>query len=242
MIVYHGLPFGLAKPSAQRVLTNRHILLSYATCKGSQEQYIDLSASTILDNGAFTYWRRKEAYDFEGFVVWARRLIKHPSVEWFLAPDIIDGSEEQNDELLSEVPPDLSRPEICTPVWHLHESVERLLFLCSVAHRVALGSSGQYQRPGSRKWYARMHVIWPLIPHTTKVHGLRMCAGPIVGMFPFSSVDSTTAGRHGRFKGTIPPGPFRNCTPETRVRAIAEEMEMCPKAVAYRGMFKKRGG
>ena len=54
-------------------------------------------------------------------------------------PDVIDGDEASNDELLLAWPKELRG----VPVWHLHESLERLQRLASEWPTVAFGSSGQ---------------------------------------------------------------------------------------------------
>jgi hypothetical protein len=61
-------------------------------------------------------------------------------------PDVIDGTEDDNDALLASWPADIRG----VPVYHLHESLDRLDFLCTRWPTVALGSSGQWPTPGTR--------------------------------------------------------------------------------------------
>ena len=44
------------------------------------------------------------------------------------------------------------------PVWHLHESLERLQRLARCWRTVALGSSGQWSSPGTGVWWKRMGI------------------------------------------------------------------------------------
>jgi hypothetical protein len=60
-------------------------------------------------------------------------------------PDVIDGTEEENDRLSSWLfnhNRDVWRR--CAPVWHMHESIDRLKYQCLARERVCIGSSGQY--------------------------------------------------------------------------------------------------
>lgn len=68
---------------------------------------------------------------------------------------MIDGDEVANDALLADWPKDLRG----VPVWHLHESLERLQRLQRLAvdwQTVAIGSSGQWAHPGTAAWWKRM--------------------------------------------------------------------------------------
>ena len=42
------------------------------------------------------------------------------------------------------------------PVWHMHESAERLRRLGEAWQRIAIGSSGRYSTPGTAGWWQRM--------------------------------------------------------------------------------------
>jgi len=111
---------------------------------------------------------------------------------------VIEGTEHENDAWIEawDLAPDLS-----VPVWHLHESLERLESLCRTFSRVALGSSAAYATIGTARWWARMYEAMdhccdeegrPL----AKLHGLRMLDPRIFMRFPFSSADSTNVARN----------------------------------------------
>lgn len=223
MIVYHGMPTGLDQHGEAKVFRGRHLMVSFATSNaGDLERYAGLGADVVLDNGAFSEWKRGLPLDLEGFLRWAERAVELPSVAWFVAPDSITGGEEENDDMLYSVPRHL-RPW-AVPVWHLHESLHRLKRLCDEYPRVALGGSGEYSRPATASWWRRIAEAFAVVPKTTRIHGLRMASPEIVARCPFASVDSTTAGRHANL-GAKYEGPLANCRPETRVRAYCEHLE-----------------
>ena len=91
--------------------------------------------------------------------------------------------------------------EQSVPVWHMHESLERLERLAAMFPRVALGSSGQWREPGTDDWRVRMHQAFSVLCDEhgrpqVKLHGLRMMDPTIFSHFPFSSVDSTNIVRN----------------------------------------------
>lgn len=65
--------------------------------------------------------------DWTNYYAWVATLMRHPGFDFAVIPDVIDGDEEQNDALVNEWP--LPR-WIGSPVWHMHESIERLYRLC----------------------------------------------------------------------------------------------------------------
>jgi hypothetical protein len=224
------MPSGLDAHDDEKVFGGRHLMVSYATAPGGLERYAALGASIVLDNGAFSEWKRGEPLDVPGFYAWARRAVELPSVAWFVVPDVIGGGECENDELLAGVPAEL-RP-VGVPVWHPHESAERVRRLCDSWPRIALGGSPSYPTPASESWWTRIALAWSAIPRTTRVHGLRMADPRIVERCPFASVDSTTAGRHANL-GAKYEGPLATCRPATRVRAYAEHLEAARAPFAF---------
>jgi hypothetical protein len=90
------------------------------------------------------------------------------------------------------------------PVWHMHESYERLVRLCRTWPRVALGSSGEYADVGTPQWWQRMGGAMDAICDDDgrppcKLHGLRMLNPTVFSQLPLASADSTNvAQNHGR--------------------------------------------
>ncbi len=135
---------------------------------------------------------------------------KHPSFDFALIPDVIDGTEQENSTLTAIWPLGI---QCGVPVWHLHESLPRLRQLCEYWPRVALGSSGEYAQIGTVQWWNRMKeamdVACPFGFPLAKLHGLRMLDPEIFSRFPFSSADSTNVARNigidQAWRGPDPP-------------------------------------
>ncbi len=204
MIHYHGTPLGGKKADTIKFIAGRHVLVPW-TYQSDLAVVREFASSFVLDNGAFTHWRKgtspkcwSEYYD------WVAENMTYPNFDWALIPDVIDGDEEQNDLLLASWPSEL----LCVgvPVFHFHESMDRLGRLARDYHRIALGSSGQYAKPGSSSWWSRMEEIMSVLCNKEgrpicKIHGLRMLDQKIVSMVPLSSADSTNAAQNGNRKG-----------------------------------------
>jgi hypothetical protein len=164
LIHYHGLPM---TPAADMVkaFAGRHAMVSF-----EHPDQIEIAAevcqSVVLDNGAFSAWKSGKPYDFDGYVAWVEKWLKHPAVEWCVIPDIIDGSEGKNDMQLHRWFHKLTG----VPVYHMHESLERLERLVGRYPRVALGSSGTFADPGSKAWWGRMAEMMAVICDADGVH------------------------------------------------------------------------
>lgn len=210
MICYHGLPMTPLTAAAQAVQAG-HAFVSFAR-PDQLHVAIEVAASFAIDNGAFSAWKAGTPItDWAEFYAWAAACKAVPSCDFAVVPDVIDGSEADNDALLAEWP--LPR-WFGAPVWHLHESLERLERLASDWPRICLGSSGEYATIGTPRWWAQMARAMGVICNDdgqpmTKVHGLRMLNPEIFTRFPFSSADSTNIARNIRidqaWRGTYMP-------------------------------------
>jgi len=155
---------------------------------------LKIGASVMLDNGAFSAWTRGITVDWDEYYKWATPHVRHP--HWAVIPDVIDGGEEDNDALLLGCP--LPR-ECAAPVWHLHESICRLIRLCGAYPKVCFGSSGEYRDPGTSAWNTRVNEAWNAIEasgHRPWVHMLRAMKEASNGHWPFASADSTNIARN----------------------------------------------
>lgn len=197
MIHYHGGPI-TPLSVAEDVWTKRHAFISYE----SPEQIAfaaEICQSFALDNGAFSVWRRGAVMDLQGYVAWVKEWERHPGFDWALIPDSIEGDEAENDRLIEEYAGAGGR--LGVPVWHLHESFDRLARLCEVYPRVALGSSGQWAEVGTHDWWQRMGAAMDAVCNDlgqppTKLHGLRMLNPTVFSHLPLSSADSTNVARN----------------------------------------------
>lgn len=153
----------------------------------------------LLDNGAFSTWRKSggEETDWPKWAAWAERWCEYRTT-WAVLPDSIDGGVERNDELLVEWRNVVPRAQ-AAPVWHLHEPLGRLVDLCSDYDRVCFGSSGLYRNPGSPSWHRRVSDAFDAIadehgrvPWIHMLRGMKFAGSH----YPFSSADSTDIARN----------------------------------------------
>lgn len=197
-IHYHGGPLWGGDELLKALYRDTGALVSYAR-PDQIRKIAEIPCKLVLDNGAFSTWKSKKQeasvnwwsshwsgyYDFVGS--WFSRI------EWFIIPDVIEGSEEENDALLQDVPHWLRSKAV--PVWHSDESIERFVRLCQQYPRVAIGCCGPHRSIRSAAWKCRMEeafaaiYIHRCVP--VKIHGLRMLDGRALSQFPFDSADST---------------------------------------------------
>lgn len=203
MIHYHGTPCGGQRIEAARFLTGRHALVPFPRPE-DLSLVMEVCRSFVVDNGAFTVWKQGGTLDVVGYMRWVESIYRHPGFDWALIPDVIDGSEAENDAMVADWPRHL--PGV--PVYHLNESLERAERLASEWSTVAIGSSGEWPVPGERKWCVRMAEVMGAmcdrdgVPRC-KIHGLRMMDPAIFTAYPFRSVDSTNCAQNGSRNGKV---------------------------------------
>lgn len=238
MIHYHTGPLGGSNEQAARFWIGRHGLLSFAYPE-TLPIIAECCQSFALDNGAFTSWKQRKPLDLDGFAKWVGEWFRHPGFDWHLAPDVIDGSEAENDRLLAAwttgYPGAIAKP---VPVWHLHESIARLQRLCGAFPTVALGSSGQWATPGTDGWWQRMSEAMTAICDENgrpmcKLHGLRMLSPDIFQHLPLASADSTNAARNSRGASKARFGIYPPPTVWERAAVIADRVETYNSAAAW---------
>lgn len=225
MIHYHGGPI-TPESCALRVWKGRHAFVSFAAPQ-QIEAAAGVSQSFALDNGAFSFWKAGKPTDWSGYMDWVSQWIDHPGCDFAIIPDVIDGSENENDRLIASWP---FKKGYSVPVWHMHESLARLRHLALEFPRVAIGTSGEYAQIGTNAWWQRMNIAMSNVCNErsgrplTKLHGLRMLDPDVFSRFPFHSADSTNVARNigidGAWRGTYTPA-----SKETRGQVIAERIE-----------------
>lgn len=225
MRVYHGTPIGGSRQDAARFLVGRSALVPYPRQDdlGAVAAYCQ---SFILDNGAFSIWKKGGVLDVEGYCRWVEKMHRHPGFDWALIPDVIDGNESDNNAMLEDWPRSLRHCGV--PVWHMHEDISRLQALCVDWRTVALGSSGAFAHPGTEEWWERMAEAMDAICDPegrpfSRLHGLRMLNPAVFTNLPLASADSTNAavncGSLSRFGMYVPP------TSSQRAAVIASKIE-----------------
>jgi len=197
MIHYHGTPI-TPDQAAVAAISAGHAFVSF-----ERPDQLGLAAecaqSFALDNGAFSAWRKGRAVtDWSAYYAWAAEAKMMPSCDWAVIPDVIDGTEADNDALVDEWP--LPR-WFGVPVWHMHESLDRLARLAADWPRVAIGSSGDYAVIGTPAWWQRIaHAMRVVCDDdgrpACRLHGLRMLDPAVFSRLPFASADSTNIGRN----------------------------------------------
>ena len=197
MIHYHGSPITPATAAAE-VLQGKHSFISFAHTS-QLDIAIDVCQSFALDNGAFSAWKSgKPVTDWTDYYNWVDELQCTPNFDFAVIPDVIDGDEIENDNLIKEWPHDKF---ISAPVWHMHESIERFYHLCNNWPRVCIGSSGSYSQIATPQWWARIgqalnEVVNAKGQPPCKLHGLRMLDPEVFKRLPLASADSTNIARN----------------------------------------------
>lgn len=196
MIAYHGTPLGGPRQDVARFLHGRHALVPYPR-QEDLGAVAECCESFVFDNGAFSIWKSGGTLDVHGYTRWCAEWSRHPGMDWCLIPDVIDGTEADNDAMLSDWPCEI--PGV--PIWHLHESLDRLDRLAHEWPRIALGSSGDYATPGTNLWHERMAEAMDVVCDEQgrpccRLHGLRMLSPNVVARYPFASADSTNVAQN----------------------------------------------
>lgn len=188
--------------------------------------------SFIFDNSAFSAWKRDAILDFGEYLRWCLEWHRHPGFDFAIIPDVIEGSEAENDELIRRWPKGIEG----APVWHMHETPLRLAKLCREWRTVCIGSSGEFATPGTARWWRRIneamrHACDERGRPIARLHGLRMLDPAIFSRLPLASADSTNAGINSgsldRFGMYLPP------TAAQRAAVIAERTECVNSAEAW---------
>lgn len=222
-----------ARQDVARILVSRNALVPYPR-QDDIGVVAEVCRSFVFDNGAYSAWKRGITLDVEGYTKWVEHWYRHPGFDWALIPDVIDGDEADNDAMLRDWPKHLAR---AVPVWHMHESLERLHRLCSAWPTVALGSSGVWATPGTPEWWLRMNTAMAAICDEhgrppARLHGLRMLNPKIFGRLPLTSADSTNvaANTNGlRWDRAV----YKPATPYQRACVLADRIENARSADSW---------
>ncbi len=207
MIHYHGTP--ITPKSVIQTLAGKHFLIPFARPE-NLEWCLENGQSNVGDNSAFTLRRLNPGaftYVWDAYYQWVRPILSYPQ-NWVIIPDVIGGTEAANDELVySRWKKEMGSFRQAAPVWHIHESFDRLERLVQSFERVCFGSSGEYWQIGSDKWNHRIDDTFNFLCKGSGspqcwIHMLRGMA--LAGSaYPFASADSTDVARnHNRPQNT----------------------------------------
>lgn len=235
MIHYHGLPITPATV-AVRAVEAGHAFVSFAHAD-QLGVAVEVCQSFAVDNGAFSAWKSgRPVQNWSFFYAWAAQCKLIPSCDFAVIPDVIDGDETANDALLDEWP---LGAMFGAPVWHMHESLNRLDRLAATYLRVCIGSSGQYATVGNDIWRARidqaMRTVcdWQGRP-LVKLHGLRMLNPKVFTQLPFASADSTNIGRNVGIDKHWAKGNYLPPTKEARAQVMRSRIESFNSPATYK--------
>lgn len=198
MIHYHGGPMWGGEECFNALYKDRCALVSFARPE-QLKKVVKVAKSVVLDNGAFSTWKKQKksgeilCWDahWTRYYLWIVKWIG--LIDWFIIPDVIEGSEDENDRLVDRVPASLVNKAV--PVWHSDESLDRLASLCKRFNRVAIGLCGPHRITMSKAAQDRLQEAFTRIyveeSIEVKIHGLRMLDGRVLGKFPLDSGDSS---------------------------------------------------
>jgi len=214
VIHYHGTP--ITPRSKLLEMGGANFCVSFAD-KRDIEVAHQIGASVMIDNGAFTMWKKDRVVDWSKYYEFCSIWLSYHTT-WAVVPDVIDGGEQENDALIAEWPLGKSQSGV---VWHMHESIDRLLRLIDEGWaKVCIGSSGDYAQVGTKSWHDRMTIAMnAACPDGVAPVWFHMMRGMALSdsHYPFSSVDSTDIARNHHEGRSIRAMQQRwdsvNCTP-----------------------------
>ena len=238
MIRYHGGPI-TPETAALAAWKRSHAMVSFANPDQAALAF-EVADSVALDNGAWPIFAAgKGQINIDEYTNWVEAWHQHPSFDWCLIPDVIDGTEEQNDDLIQQWREDSPfRDSISVPVWHMHESIAKFVRLCEDWPRVAVGSSGEYVTIGTQRWWGRisegMEAICMDGRPIAKLHGLRQMDPEIFSVVPYASVDSTNIARNIGIDQAW-TGSYIPKRKETRAMLLRDNIENHASAARWNG-------
>lgn len=186
MMHYHGTPISPVETLYE--LAGRCFCVSHIRPDDVRRCH-EIGQSVMLDNGAFSKWKRGADTDWPSYYAWCEKWLAYPTT-WAVIPDVIDAPSQEQDALLNEWP----HGDRGAPVWHMDEPIYRLLRLCDEWPRVCIGSTAEYAKVLSPAWCRRMDEAWnEVAARHRRLPWLHMLRGmQLSGMhWPFASVDST---------------------------------------------------
>lgn len=229
-IHYHGTPI---TPRATLLeLTGRNFCVPFSDPRDIEICH-QIGQSVMIDNGAYSLWRKdgQQKRNWNDYYDFVSSWLHYQST-WCVIPDVIDGSEEENDALLDEWDNCVGTEHWnVAPVWHIHESFERLSELVTRYTKVCFGSSGRYAVIGTPQWNGRMNETFNFLSQKfTRIPAwIHMLRGMSLAgsAYPFASVDSTDIAQNHHLRGAIKMAErwdAQNCPGKWVEKPIQEEL------------------
>ena len=200
-IPVHGTP--ITPRRLLRQMAGESFCVSYADPRDIETvlQLQDPDGILVLDNGAFTHWKTgRGQIDVHAFWRWANELQARHLAAVAVIPDVIGGSEAENQALA-----DFSRlgaaefPHRIMYIWHLNESLELLERNAQRFNFVGFGSCAEYDVQTNRAGYARRlaeaREVLAGVEHYPWVHLMRGL-GQLHAQAWANSADSTNVARN----------------------------------------------
>lgn len=240
MIHYHGGPI-TPIDAAAKIWAGRHAMLSFAY-PDQLPLAAEVCQSFALDNGAFSVWKSGGSVNIPKYAEWVNEWIRHPGFDWCLIPDVIDGDESVNRDVVEA----WEFPRFCSvPVWHLHEPLKYLEYLIEGWPRVALGSSGDYSNPGESRWWDRMDDAMKVCCDDegrplARLHGLRMLDPTLFSHLPLASADSCNVARNIGIDSRWNTGYLYGLSKSARAIVLANRIESHASASRWNQRERER--
>lgn len=238
-IKYHGTPISGTRVDTAMFFRgrNRHALIPFFR-QDDLNVALMYCTTVVFDTSAYSLFKSGNGdYDqyYSAYVEWVRQYYRHPRFAWCIIPDVIGGSEAENEAYLVRWPEDLKH--VGVPVWHMNESLTRLLRLCQNYPRVALAQGSHKGSVTARLDEAMEHICDANGQPICKLHGLKMQDPKLFSKYPFASTDSTNAAQnnHLAYKNGKHPTLWE-CTDD-----IAYNVEIKNSAAAWKRKPAQKG-
>lgn len=191
MLHYHGTP--LTPRLELMKLAGKHFCVSFADPRDA-DWCLAHAQSVMWDNGAFTQFTKGKLVNWEDFYAWLEPRLGHP--HWAVVPDVIDGTVEQNLNLIKQWP---LPKNLSAVVWHMNEPINHLLHLLDLGFsKICFGSSGAYWQVGSEIWERRCDEAFNAMSQRGSLPWIHMLRGLALSgdRWPFASADSVNVARN----------------------------------------------
>jgi hypothetical protein len=195
MIVYHSA-FQLKEEFAH-FLGNSKIRLLRSFHGNKKTERPAWCSGLFLDSGAFSAYRSGALIDLRKYIKFLREHAH--AFDAYASLDVIGNPKrtQRNQEILDAA--GLS----AIPTYHIGEPVDILKKILDQYEYIALG--GMVPFSGSEMLREWVRMCWHYIGARVRVHGFGLTDLSLAKMFPWYSIDSTTASRAGRCGVIISP-------------------------------------